>query len=166
MATGKTLWETGVVMKGAPRCGQPRLVDGNKLLVASLGGQGCSLIEVSTNGNQWTVANKWDSKDLKPEFPDFVLHNGYAYGFDIGIFCCISLTDGKRSWKDGRYGRGEVMLLQDQNALLVSSETGELVLLAADPSAHRELSRFQALEGKTWNHPVVIRNRVYLRNAQ
>jgi hypothetical protein len=166
VATGTKLWETGVAMKGAPRCGQPRLIEGNQLLVAALGGLGCSLIEINTNGGQWTVSNKWDSKDLKPEFPDFVVHNGYAYGFDIGIFCCLKVVDGKRAWKEGRYGRGEVMLLRDQGLLLVSSETGELILLAADPTAHRELGRFQALSGKTWNHPVVRGDRVYLRNAQ
>jgi len=165
-ASGKKLWETGVAMKGAPRCGQPRLIDGNKLLVAALGGLGCSLIEVSTNGGQWTVTNKWDSKDLKPEFPDFVVFHGYAYGFDVGIFCCLNLADGKRVWKEGRYGRGQVMLLRDQGLLLVSSESGELVLLAADPAAHRELGRFQALSSKTWNHPVVRGDRVYLRSAE
>jgi outer membrane protein assembly factor BamB len=166
LATGKKLWETGVVMQGAPRTGQPRLMEGNKLLVAALGGLGCSLIEVSKDGAQWVVSNKWDSKSLKPEFPDFVVHKGYVYGFDVGIFCCMNAADGKRCWKEGRYGRGQVMLLADQELLLVSSETGELVLLAADPSAQKELSRFQALEGKTWNHPVVRGNRVYLRNAQ
>ena len=153
-------------MKGAPRCGQPRLIGTNQLLVATLGGLGSSLIEVFTNNNGWTTTTKWDSKDLKPEFPDFVVQNGYAYGFDIGVFCCINVADGKRTWKEGRYGRGEVMLLRDQNLLLISSETGELVLLAADPAAHRELARFQALQGKTWNHPVVMADRVFLRNAQ
>jgi outer membrane protein assembly factor BamB len=164
--TGAKLWETGIAMKGAPRSGQPRLIAGNQLLVATLGGLGSSLIEVTTNNNGWTAVNKWDSKDLKPEFPDFVVYNGYAYGFDIGVFCCLNLADGKRAWKEGRYGRGEVMLLRDQGQLLISSETGELVLLAADPGAHRELARFQALQGKTWNHPVVIGDRVFLRNAQ
>jgi hypothetical protein len=166
LATGKELWKTGVPMKNAPRCGQPRLIEGNQLLVATLGGLGCSLIEISRNGDQWAVANKWDSKDLKPEFPDFVVHNGYAYGFDIGVFCCLRVADGKRAWKEGRYGRGQVMLLRDQSLLLVSAESGELVLLAADPTAHRELGRFQALKGKTWNHPVVKGDRVYLRNAE
>jgi outer membrane protein assembly factor BamB len=164
--TGTKLWETGMAMKGAPRCGQPRLVDGNKLLVAALGGLGSSLIEVTTNGGRWNVANKWDSKELKPEFPDFVISDSHAFGFDIGVFCCLNLADGKRSWKEGRYGRGEVMLLRDQRLLLVSSETGELVLLAADPAAHTELGRFQALQGKTWNHPVVCGDHIYLRNAQ
>jgi outer membrane protein assembly factor BamB len=166
IATGKKLWETGLAMKGAPRTGQPRLTAENKLLVATLNGMGCSLIEVSKKGNQWTVANDWDSNSLKPEFPDFVIHKGFAYGFDIGLFCCINLADGRRCWKDGRYGRGQVMLLADQDLLLVTTETGGLILLPADPAAHRELGRFQAIEGKTWNHPVVRAQRVYLRNAQ
>lgn len=50
--------------------------------------------------------------------------------------------------------------------LLVTAETGEVVLLAADPAACRELGRIQAIEGKTWNHPVVARGLLYVRNAQ
>ena len=166
LATGKKLWGTGLPMKGAPRTGQPRLIEHNQLLVASLNGFGCSLIEVSKNGQEWVVTNKWESKGLKAEFPDFVVHKGFAYGFDIGTFCCINLADGQRRWKEGRYGAGQVMLLADQDLLLVSTEKGELVLLAPDPSGHKELGRFQALEGKTWNHPVVRGNRVYLRNGR
>ena len=41
-------------------------------------------------------------------------------------------------------------------------ERGELLLM----SASGELWRFQAIEGKTWNHPVVRGDIVYLRNAQ
>ncbi|HTL59769.1 MAG TPA: PQQ-binding-like beta-propeller repeat protein [Candidatus Limnocylindrales bacterium] len=166
VATGKKLWATGTAMKGAPRTGQPRLIEGNKLLVAALGGLGCSLIEVTKTGEQWSAADKWESKGLKPEFPDLVVHKGFAYGFDVGIFCCINLADGKRCWKDGRYGRGQVVLLADQQLLLVSTESGQLVLLAPDPTAHKELASFQAIEGKTWNYPLVRGNRVYLRNAQ
>jgi len=40
------------------------------------------------------------------------------------------------------------------------------VLVAADPSEHREIASFQALEGKTWNHPVVAGDRLYVRNSE
>jgi hypothetical protein len=59
-----------------------------------------------------------------------------------------------------------VLLLADQDLLLVISEKGELVLVAADSEEHRELARFQAIAGKTWNHPTLIGDRIYVRNAE
>lgn len=165
-ATGKKLWETGLVMKGSPRTGQPHLVDGDKLAVAVLDGPGVSLISVTKEGEQWKVSPVWASKDLKPEFPDFVVHDGNAYGFDSSIFCCLNLATGKRTWKDGRFGRGQVILLADQALLLVVSESGEAILQAADAQARKELGRFQAVNGKTWNGPVIANGRLYLRNAE
>jgi len=165
-ATGKKFWEAGKEMKGTPRSGQPRLISDSALAVAVLDGPGISRIQVAKADDQWTVSPVWASKDLKPEFPDFVVHEGFAYGFDASIFCCLDLSTGKRAWKDGRYGRGEVILLADQSLLLVLSESGEAVLLAADPQQKKELGRFQALTGKTWNHPVVAQGRLYLRNAE
>jgi outer membrane protein assembly factor BamB len=164
--TGAVLWKTGLAMPGAPRTVQPHVVDSNQLLVGTLDGSGMSRIEVKKDGDVWNVSPVWSSKDLKPEFPDFVVHKGCAYGFDINIFCCIDATTGKRQWKEGRYGRGQVMLLADQSLLLVASESGELVLLNADPKRHDELSRFPALNGKTWSHPIIAHGRLYVRNAE
>jgi hypothetical protein len=56
-------------------------------------------------------------------------------------------------------------LLEDSGLLVVISEEGELVLLEANSSEHRELYKTKSLDGKTWNHPVVVGNRLYLRNA-
>jgi outer membrane protein assembly factor BamB len=165
-ATGKKLWETGLVMKGSPRCGQPHLAGENKLAVAMLDGPGVSLIEIAKTGDQWKISPVWATKDLKAEFPDFVVHEGNAYGFDTTTFCCVNLTTGKRAWKDGHFGRGQVILLEDQGLLLVVSESGEVILQAADAQARKELGRFQALNGKTWNHPIVANGRLYLRNAE
>jgi hypothetical protein len=72
----------------------------------------------------------------------------------------------ERKWRGGRYGKGQVVLLQDAGLLLVSAEDGRVVLLKADPSEHMEIASFKALEGKTWNHPVVVGDRLYVRNAQ
>ncbi len=46
------------------------------------------------------------------------------------------------------------------------SEQGELVLIQANPSKLDEVARAKVLEGKTWNHPVLVGNRVYVRNAE
>jgi hypothetical protein len=101
---------------------------------------------------------------MRPDFNDSVAHDGYLYGFDNNIFSCLEIATGKRKWKKGRYGNGQVLLLPDAEQLLVISEAGELVLLRATPKKLVELARYQALNGRTWNHPVLVGNRLYVRN--
>lgn len=164
--TGAILWTGGAAMPGAPRCVQAHVVGETQVVAGTLDGPGVASIDVIQEANTWKVAPRWATKAMQPEFPDFVVHEGHAFGLDNGILCCIDLATGKRTWRGGRYGRGQVVLLADQSVLLVLSETGEAVLLAANPRQHEELGRFQALDGKTWNHPVIAQGRLYARNAE
>ncbi|MFI4947146.1 MAG: hypothetical protein ACHP85_27965, partial [Burkholderiales bacterium] len=103
---------------------------------------------------------------LKPYFNDFVVHEGHAYGFDKNILAAIDLADGQRKWKGGRYGAGQLILLPEQDLLLVLSEHGELVLVRATPDAFTEVAKVPAIEGKSWSHPVLVGDRLLVRNAQ
>ena len=105
---------------------------------------------------------------MKPYFNDFILHKDYLYGFDHEIIACIDASTGERMWKKGRYGFGQMLLEPKSNVLVILGEQGELALLNASPEKSEaiELKKIQALEGKTWNHPVLVENRLYLRNAQ
>jgi hypothetical protein len=112
------------------------------------------------------VEERWTSNGLKPYFNDYVIHKGHALGFDGNILASINLEDGKRDWKGGRYGNGQLLLLPDQDLLLVISEEGELVLVSALPEKHTEIARFPALDGKTWNHPVIVGDILLVRNGE
>ncbi len=145
---------------------QPQVLDDDSILIATGMGGGIQRVQVTNSDGQWSADEVWSSKHLKPDFNDFVVHNGHAYGFDGLVFTCIDLETGKRKWKKGRYGKGQVLLLADSGQLLITGEKGEVVLLKADSTANTELAKFQAVEGKTWNHPVLSGDRLLVRNSQ
>jgi outer membrane protein assembly factor BamB len=166
-ADGSLLWEhtwepgVGIV--------QPALVEGNGVLLSTgdaMGGVGMRRIAVSHKAAGWTVEERWTSRGLKPYYNDFVVHKGHAFGFDGSILACIDLADGNRKWKGGRYGSGQLVLLPDQDLLLVLSEEGELALVSATPDKFTEVARFKAIEGKTWNHPVLVGDLLLVRKGE
>jgi len=155
-------WESGAIVQPAVTA------DGDILInaVAPTGGLGIRRLGVTRANNTWTLEERWTSIGLKPYFNDFVVHKGHAYGFDGSILSAIDLRDGRRVWKGGRFGNGQMILLAQQDLLLVISEEGELALVSATPDAFAEVARFPALDGKTWNHPVVIGDLLLVRNGQ
>jgi outer membrane protein assembly factor BamB len=160
---GKILWQ--VEWKGQ-RIVQPASVDGGDLLISGGNGDGMRRVALLSGPAAWIPEERWSTNGLKPYFNDFVVHNGHAYGFDGAILACIDLASGKRVWKGGRYGHGQMLLVQDQGILLVISEDGELALVRASPDGFTQLARVPAIEGKTWNHPAIAGDRLFVRNAQ
>ncbi len=165
-ADGTVLWKHS--WPGSTSLQPAETADGGILITtgSASGGAGTRRLAIAHKPDAWNVQEVWTSNGLKPYFNDFVVHGGHAFGFDGSILACIDLNDGKRKWKGGRYGHGQLLLLADQDVLLVLSEEGELVLVAATPGQFTEVARFPALEGKTWNHPVLTGNTLLIRNGQ
>ena len=128
-------------------------------------GQGAQLFGVSRQGEKWRTEIVWSNpRVLKTKFSNVAVKDGFAYGLSDGILECIELESGDRRWKSGRYGHGQILLTGD--LLLVQAETGELVLVAADPDRRIELTQIDVLTGKCWNNLCLSGNRLLLRNAQ
>lgn len=164
-ADGKVLLNYKCEVQGY-RALQPQLLEDDSILISTGMGEGIQKIKVTNTDGKWAAEQVWNSRKLKPDFNDYVTYQGHAYGFDGTIFVCFDLIDGKRKWKGGRYGKGQVLLLKDSGQLLVMGEEGDVVLLKADPNAHTELARFRAIEGKTWNHPVLVGDQLFIRNSE
>jgi outer membrane protein assembly factor BamB len=149
---------------------QPAVTADGDVLIGSGSGLnvevGTRRIVLAHGPDGWTAEERWTSPGLKPYFNDFVVHKDHAFGFDGSILACIDLNDGKRKWKGGRYGNGQLVLLPDQDLMLVVSEEGELALVKATPDQYTEVARFQAIEGKTWNHPALVGDTLLVRNSE
>jgi outer membrane protein assembly factor BamB len=161
--SGKRLWEHKAVGNQIWRVALPRQLDETGIV---FGSEDLGLVRIELAQAQATPESRWDSRALRPAYNDFVSQDGYIYGFDEGFFCCLDAATGKRQWKGGRYGHGQVLLIADQRVLLVVTEAGEAVLVAAKPDHHEELGRFKAIDGKTWNHPAIAQGNLYVRNAE
>jgi outer membrane protein assembly factor BamB len=163
-ANGTPLWEHR--WPGFLPIVQPALTADGDILISAGSGSGTRRVAVAHGPGGWTAVECWTSRGLKPYFNDFVVHQGHAFGFDDSILACIDLQDGKRKWKGGRFGNGQLVLLPDQNLLLVLSEEGELALVGATTEQFTELARFPAIKGKTWNHPALVGDVLLVRNGQ
>ena len=160
---GKTLWHHD--WEGYPIL-QPAMTGEGELLIAVNARSGLRKLAISNDGGNWKAETLWSTNRMKPYFNDVVVHRGYVYGFDGRILACIDAAKGERQWKGGRYGNGQLFLLADQNLLVVVSEEGELVLVSAAPDAFHEVARVPAIEGKTWNHPVLAGDVLLVRNSE
>lgn len=163
-ADGKELWK--LPLAGGPIV-QPARINESDILIsdpAATGSIGMSRYTVSNGSDGWEIKKLWSSAGMKPYFNDFVIHKDHTYGFDGLSLACISIADGKRVWRGGRYG-GQIILLADQDLLLVQTEKGELALVSATPDKLTELARIPAIKGKTWNHPVLAGDVLVVRNS-
>ncbi|MGB0714717.1 MAG: PQQ-binding-like beta-propeller repeat protein [Phycisphaerae bacterium] len=163
--TGEVAWRYKPEDWAGPAVCQPQQIESDSLLAALGDGKGMVRLDVSFSDGQWSFVERWSTAKLKPSFNDFVYHEGHVYGFDQSILACLDADTGERKWKGGRYGFGQMVLLSEIGQLLVTGEHGELVLINASPDGLDEQGRFEVLSGKTWNHPVVVRDQLFIRNG-
>jgi outer membrane protein assembly factor BamB len=166
-ATGKELWSHEWKTNPEVNVAQPLVLDGDRVFVSSGYGHGCVLLKVTQADGKWSAEPVWQNTNLKCKFTSPVYRDGYIYGIDesAGSLTCLDAKDGKRKWKEGRYGNGQILLAGD--LIVIGTENGRLALVEANPAAYHELASVPVLPGiKNWNHLTLARGRAYVRNHE
>ncbi|OHB77545.1 MAG: hypothetical protein A2W31_18180 [Planctomycetes bacterium RBG_16_64_10] len=168
LSDGQPLWrETWPGNSGSnASASQPVAVGGDRLFLSKGYGIGCELLTLSSDGTDALAAHVlWQRPMLmRTKLTNVVLRDDHVYGLSQGVLECVELARGRRRWKQGRYGHGQILLVGD--LILIMAETGEVALVEASPAQYRELGRFQALDGKTWNNPALAGPYLLVRNAE
>jgi outer membrane protein assembly factor BamB len=113
----------------------------------------------------WQADETWKTLKMKAKCTNLVLHKNYIYGLDDGVFACQDpQDDGRLKWRDGKYGHGQCLLVGD--LIVVTAETGELVLIDPSPEGLRELASIPVFNDKSWNPPTIAGEYLLMRNAQ
>lgn len=172
-ASGKQLWNFPWVTAGTQRINttQPMVLaeygvnePEGAVFIASGYAHGCALLQVKKEGDSWSCAKEplWQNLNLKAKFSNMVIREGCVFGLDEGIMVCVDLKTGKQKWKGGRYGHGQILLVDD--LIVVQSEAGKVYLVAADPDKRKELGSIDALPDRTWNTLTLSGDLLLVRN--
>ncbi|MGD9723522.1 MAG: PQQ-binding-like beta-propeller repeat protein [Pirellulales bacterium] len=159
---GRELWRTPWKSDFDINAAQPVVLADDRVFISSASGS--ALLEIKHEADTWDVRQIWKTPRMKCGYACPIAYQGFVYGIDENILACLDLADGKIKWKEraGQFGHGQILLRDD--LLIVLGETGELALVEATPEKFHELGRMQAIEGKTWNNPALVGDRIFVRN--
>lgn len=158
--SGEVLWSFEVGGRQG-NCASPLIV-GDTVVVSKGYGHGTHRIGIRKNEGGFEATEMWKSLKLKAKFANMVIKDGYLYGLNDGRMTCLNLEDGKASWRGSNFGHGQ--LLGVGNHMIVQTENGPLKILELNPKREVVVQTIDALEHRTWNHPVLAGNILLVRN--
>ena len=168
IADGDVLWQVDWLgqSNGGANCAMVIPAGENQFLVGKGYGGGSALFQVTQADGEWNAEALWkSSRVLKTKFTHAAVMGEFAFAISNGSLEAVSISDGERQWMQGRnarLGQGQILLVDD--VIVGQSESGEVVLVAADPEKYRELLRLPALTSKTWNVPTIAGRHLLVRN--
>ena len=166
LESGAELWshERPGISNADANCSQVTPVTDSKLILSKGYGLGGELIELKDIDGKIQVSPiHKDSRILKTKLTSPVMYQGHAYSLSDGYLECTEAETFQRKWKQrGRFGNGQLLLVGDK--LLVHSEDGLLLLVAADPAGYQEYGSIKTINGICWNTICLSGNHLLVRS--
>ena len=166
---GELLWEFEWFgqSNGGANCAMVVPVGSDQFLIGKGYGGGSALVQITAEDNgEFTADATWhSSRLLRTKFTHACVDGDVAYGISNGSLEAVAIQDAQQLWQQprrSRFGQGQILLVDD--AIVVQSESGEVVVVAADPTQYREIARLPAMTSKTWNIPTVAGRHLLVRN--
>jgi outer membrane protein assembly factor BamB len=163
-ATGRLLWRVPL-KTGAKRHVATPVILGDRVLVNSHT-FGTIAFKVVKQGAEVKAFEDWKNPALKINLATPVLVNGHLFSHGPAKnFVCFDPATGAQKWVAPGFGKENSSVLGLGKNLLVLTDEGQLVLIAGEADAYREISRVQAC-GKNWNFPAYAGGHLYVRDAR
>lgn len=168
---GQVLWRHPYETDFACNIATPIAYKG-QVFVSAGENHGSVLLSPEPSAAAWHVKEVWQSQGaesvLRTEWQTSILLGGHLYGFDnvgsagpVTHLTCVDAATGERVWQKPRFGKGN--LIAADGKLLISTMTGELVVVRATPEGYEELGRSKLL-GSTRQAPALAGGLLYLRD--
>jgi outer membrane protein assembly factor BamB len=126
---------------------------------------GLRAVRVRRDGEGFQTDEVWLNPKLRLNLSTPVAVGGHLYGLGAAKdYVSINTRDGSVDWSQPGFG-DVAATLASGSRLLVLTDLGELLLLAANPERYEELGRVQ-VTGKTYVHPAYADGVLYVRDPR
>jgi outer membrane protein assembly factor BamB len=162
---GALLWRVPVKTAYARHVASP-IVLGDLVIVGShlAGNMG---LRVSRDGEGCKVETAWLDRRNAINFSSPVLVGDYYYCLGpAGMMFCADAKTGEEKWTleiTAGTPKAQAQFVVMKKNILVLTDTGELLLVAADPAAAKVVSRLK-VAGETWCNPAYADGKLFLRD--
>jgi outer membrane protein assembly factor BamB len=142
--------------------------EGDYVFISSGYGKGCALLKLSKTDGGVDVRSVYENNRMCNHFASCVRHKDHLFGFNESMLTCLDLRTGETKWEQkgpGREGFGKGSLILAHDKLVVTGETGMLVLAEADAAGYKQIAEARVFRGaRKWTPPVLAHGRLYVRD--
>jgi outer membrane protein assembly factor BamB len=167
LETGKELWRVPLKTNAKRHAASP-VIFGDYVIVNSHT-IGMLCYKIIREGTGLKATEAWAQKELKINLATPVLVDGYLYCQGASKdYVCVDAKTGELKWTQTGFGLGKkdyASTIAAGKHLLVLTEDGNLLLLAANPDKYTELGRLQVC-GNTWSFPAYANGKLFVRDGR
>lgn len=161
---GKLLWRVPIVTNAKRHAMTPVVIGDNIVINTHTVGMISYLI--SKDGDKFAAKESWKNKDMKINLCTPVLVGGFLYCHGPNKnYVCVDASNGQTKWTQSGFGEQVSSTIAVGDKLIVVDDSGELVILKANPNRYEELARMQVC-GKTWDFPAFANGKLYVRDQR
>jgi outer membrane protein assembly factor BamB len=165
-ATGKLLWK--LAAKSAYDTNSVTAIAYKDTLIFSREEQGLAAIQLVKQDNEIVPQQRWSNNENQLSLNTPVLQGNLLLGFSVrqkGQFFAIDADTGKTVWQGpGRMGENAAMLNLGGKALLLLTNDANLIVLPVNAKEYAPVTQYTVADSQTWAHPVVIGNRILIKD--
>jgi outer membrane protein assembly factor BamB len=162
--TGQQLWSERWLTSFNCNAADPIVHDG-KMFLSSGYNRGAALFDLA-GGKPKLI---WKRKEMKNQIHTSILFEDHLYGIDGDMEAgarlkCMDWATGDVVWSVEDLRPGGLTIAGGK--LLLLTESGELIVAAAEPNGWAPAGRFRVLTGKSWTAPVLSAGRIFCRSIE
>ena len=172
---GKLLWTYRRAPRYSTEVVNSPTIQGDLVYVTVGAGQGCDLVRVTREGDEFKAATIYTNKNMTNHHANTVLVGEHLFGFSEGKgWICQNFETGSTVWTERMKLRAGSLTYADGRLYCYAENDGTAVLIDASAEGWHERGRFkipqQSMQrkpnGRIWTPPVVANGRLYLRDQE